>query len=150
MMNMGKKMKYYVFMAGIAACAVIAIALLSRNRDNGKAESGPEETLTIFCKAMAEGDFGKAMQLCDTLTMKEHIMEYHQIWNDLQKKDSGALAIASDILKNAGMEIGQVIKDGNTREIHYTIEAGGLVIKKAASMRKEEGEWKIERIIDKY
>ncbi len=146
---MSRRLKFFVFIIGAAAGAIIAIMLLSKGRGTGSVETGPEDTLESFCKAMAEGEFERAMQFCDTLTMKEHVLEYHQAWNAMQEKDSSALAIASEMLENARIVIKQMTKDGNTREVHYTIEVGDVIIKKAASMRKEEGEWKIERIIDK-
>lgn len=146
---MNRRLKFFVFIIGVAAGAVTAVVLLSRGRDTGSVRIGPEETLEAFCRAMAAGKFQAAEEFCDTLTMKEHLMKYRQTWDELEQKDSGVLAIASGMLESSEIIMEQTVKNGDTREIHYTIKFGEDNISKVASMRKEEGEWKIERITDR-
>lgn len=133
---------------------VMAVMLLTagcgeRKGKEKAAVMGPEETVEAFCRAVAGGHFEEAMSLCDTLTMKGYIERYSQAWNMLTKKDSGATAIAAASLAEAEMMIENVSKDGDMRIVTFTIDAAeGMNKKKTATVRKDEGVWKVEKITD--
>ncbi len=128
-------------MAMVAGCG--------ERRDKTGGQMKPEETVEAFCKAVARGDFKTAMPLCDTLTMKEYIDNYVQAWDVLVQKDSGAVAIAASSLAESVFTVDDITKDGEKRIVSYTITAGdGMQKKKSATVKKEEGEWKVEKITD--
>ena len=130
---------------------ILSLTLLRRGEDKSDAKGlGPEETIGIFCQAIASGDFERARALCDTMTMKSYIETYSEAWNMLQKQDSCSLGIASGILSEMKIEIEDAKKEGNKRSIFFTIDAGnGMVKKKTATVRKIEGEWKVQEIKDR-
>ena len=67
----------------------------------------------------------------------------------LVRKDSGAVAIASAVLAEADFRTEDVVKDGDRRKVTYTIETGdGQNKRKTATVKKEEGVWKVEEITD--
>ena len=133
----------------ILIMAVILLTAGCGERKEKAAVMGPEETVEAFCSAVAGGHFEEAMSLCDTLTMKGYIERYSQAWNMLTKKDSGATAIAAASLAEADMIIENVSKDGDMRIVTFTIAAGeGMNKKKTATVRKDEGVWKVEKITD--
>ncbi len=53
------------------------------------AAAGPEETVSAFYGALAEGDFDKASRLCDTLTMGGYIGRYASEWVRYSLEASG-------------------------------------------------------------
>lgn len=139
-----------VFLAGAAAVMLLAAAGCGQRKAEKKAAvMGPEETVEAFCRTMAAGKFEEAMSLCDTETMKGYIERYAQAWNMMAKKDSGATAIAASSLADADIMVEDIVKDGDRRTITYAIAAGeGMEKKKAATVRKEDGVWKVEKITD--
>ena len=88
----------------ILMVAVAAVAVACGCNGDGK-EDGPEAVVTAFSRAMAEGDWDEAVQLCDTVSMKGYISAYQDAWNYLQKQDSSVLAIASSILSKADFKV---------------------------------------------
>lgn len=131
-----------------AACFVVSFAAGCGNGGTEKAEMEPEDVVEAFSRAVASGDFETAHSLCDTVSMKSYLDDYIQAWEALQKQDSSALAIASSILSGASFNIEKVEKDGEDRNVHYTLEADGNVKERKARVRKEEGEWKVLEITD--
>ena len=107
-------------------------------------ESGPEGTLETFYKNLCAGNFDQAGSLCDTLKMKEYLAGFQDAW---KTKDSTARRIASDILSGLTVTVTDTEKDGQTRTIFYELSsADGSGKEKVATLRREEGEWKIEQI----
>ena len=101
-----------------------------------------------FSKALASGDFENARCLCDSIAMKDYIEGYAEVWNRLQKEDSSALAIAASLLSEAEMSIIRSEKTGDGKDVYYRIEADGNVRELKATVKKEEGEWKVKMITD--
>lgn len=111
-------------------------------------ESSPEETLKNFCQAVFAGDFDKAESLCDTLSMKEYICSIRTAW---EEADSSVMTIVPAILAETEINMTEVIKNGQERTIHYELTAiDGSRREKTATVRKEEGEWKISEITDRH
>lgn len=113
-----------------------------------KKAMGPEAAVETFCRAVAAGDFETAGGLCDTVSMKEYLDEWRKVWNDLQKEDSSALAIASSMLSGAEIEVIRTERNGEKRTVLYRIEAEGNSKTRTATVKNEEGEWKVEEISD--
>ena len=63
-------------------------------------------------------------------------------------EDSSALNIASSILEKAVIEVTEVRKDGEKRVVLYTLEADGHSKTRKATVKKEEGAWRVEKITD--
>lgn len=112
-----------------------------------EAELGADETLKTFYRGLCAGDFDGAAVLCDSLSMDGYINGFRDRW---EKTSSKVCAMASDILSEMAVSVTDVGKNGHTRTIFYTLTAtDGQSKEKVATLRKEEGEWKIETITDR-
>lgn len=138
-------MKNKIFI--IALIGICTIMYGCRNAEEKKA-MGPEDVVEAFSKALASGDFENARCLCDSIAMKDYIEGYAEVWNRLQKEDSSALAIAASLLSEAEMSIIRSEKTGDGKDVYYRIEADGNVRELKATVKKEEGEWKVKMITD--
>lgn len=130
--------------------ALIGICTLMHGCGNAedKKEMGPEAVVEAFNRAVTAGDFDAACSLCDTVSMKGYLDSYIEAWETLQREDSSALAIASSLLSGAVLEISKVEKDGEGKVVYYTLEADGHRKERKATVKKEEGEWKVQEITD--
>lgn len=141
-----KKIFIYLFVAA-------AMFWVSGCAGRQSIEMGPEQTVTAFNEAMAQGRFGDAAALCDTLLMDGYLKRYADRWDKAMKADSGTAAAASSLLSGISTDIVSVEKDGDDRVVCYTVGIPGLdepgnSARKArkAIVRKEEGEWKIKSV----
>lgn len=124
------------------------IAVGCGGNGSGKAD-GPEAVVTAFSKAVATGQWNEAYGLCDTLTMKEYISANQQAWEYLEKADSNVMKIAAQLMAEVNVEVIDVEKADNGREVHYAIEIEGMrKERKAAVAKDEEGAWKVTAITD--
>ena len=140
---MNRILKYLIVAAGM----VMAAGCGGNNAEEKRA-MGPEAAVETFCRAVAAGDFETAGGLCDTVSMKGYLDEWRKVWNDLQKEDSSALAIASSMLSGAEIEVIRTERNGEKRTVLYRIEAEGNSKTRTATVKNEEGEWKVEEISD--
>lgn len=140
---MNRILKYLIVAAGM----VMAAGCGGNNAEEKKA-MGPEAAVETFCRAVAAGDFETAGGLSDTVSMKGYLDEWRKVWNDLQKEDSSALAIASSMLSGAEIEVIRTERNGEKRTVLYRIEAEGNSKTRTATVKNEEGEWKVEEISD--
>lgn len=108
-------------------------------------ELGPGEVVQEYYKAICSGDFGKAASLCDTICMTGHIEEVRNVW---EQQDSTITAIIADILSETEVEITDIQKDGDNRNVFYKLANPSYEGKEEiAVVGNEEGEWKIKSII---
>ena len=125
---------------------VVALSAAGCFQTNDR-QQGPEDSLQAFYKALCAGDFTSAESLCDSASMTDYIDEIRYVWDNA---DSTVLAIACDILSEVTVEITDIEKDGQKRTISYILtSAEGEGKGKTAVLSKEEGEWRIEQIIDR-
>lgn len=127
-----------------------AVIICSCNQA-GKQEKalGPEETVEAFCKAVACGDFTAARELCDTVSMAPYIDACQEKWDNMARMDSALVDIAAALLSSAQIEINETVKDGECRKVFYTIDATmGMKKEKVATVKKEEGAWRVGMISD--
>ncbi|MBQ7811338.1 MAG: DUF4878 domain-containing protein [Bacteroidales bacterium] len=137
------------FIGGVALGAVAAFLFLTGGCKGGQSvEMGPAEVVEAFNRAVTAGDFEKASELCDTVAMKDYLDSYKEAWEVLSAEDSTVLSIASSILEKAVTDVTEVRKEGDRRTVIYTLEADGHSKTRKATVRKEEGEWRVERITD--
>ena len=114
----------------------------------GEAALGPGETLETFYTSLFSGDFEGAESLCDTLGMKEYIGNVRDRWNEA---DSSVMAIVPAILSETAVSITDIVKNGQERTVFYKLTAtDGSDKEKIATLRKEEGGWKIKSITDRH
>lgn len=129
----------------ILMTAVTAAAGGCRQAEN----AGPEAVVEAFNRAVTCGDWCCAEDLCDTASMREYLESYKEAWETIQRTDSSAAAIAATILSGAVLEFDKVERDGDSRNVYYTLEADGHTKERKAVVKKtEEGEWKVTAITD--
>ena len=105
--------------------------------------------MEAFNRAVTCGDWCCAEDLCDTASMREYLESYKEAWETIQRTDSSAAAIAATILSGAVLEFDKVERDGDSRNVYYTLEADGHTKERKAVVKKtEEGEWKVTAITD--
>ena len=126
--------------------AVVALTTAGCFQTNDR-EQRPEDKVQAFYLALCSGDFEQAESLCDTLTIGEYIGKFRSAW---EAADESIAAIAADILSETSVKITDTRKDGQKRTISYTLTStDGQNKGKTAVLKSEEGEWKIEQIIDR-
>ena len=128
--------------------AVVAGIAILAGCGRGEKAMGPEETVEAFCRAVTAGQWSQAEALCDTLSMKEYIDSHKEAWATLQAEDSCTLAIAEAILADTVMTVEEVRKEDDRRVVSYTLAADGNSKTRMAVLKKEAGEWRVERITD--
>ncbi len=130
---------------------IAAAVIICSCNQAGKQEKalGPEETVEAFCKAVACGDFSTARELCDTVSMAPYIEACQEKWDNMARMDSALVDIAAALLSSAQIEINETVKDGECRKVFYTIDATmGMKKEKVATVKKEEGAWRVGMISD--
>ena len=114
----------------------------------GESALGPGETLETFYTSLFSGDFEGAESLCDTLVMKEYIGNVQDRWN---QTDSSVMAIVPAILSETSLDVTDIVKNGQERTVFYELTAAdGTSREKIATLRNEEGAWKIKAITDRH
>ena len=144
---MNRKLIIYS-VAAVMIIGAMAAAILLKDNDSKKAETGPEAVVEAFSRALAAGDFGKAAELCDTISMADYMDRYRKTWESLHKKDSSVLGIASSILKDAQISIEGTEKKDGDRIVRYTIETAGNTKTRTATLKKVEKGWIVEDVTD--
>lgn len=113
-----------------------------------EASLGPDETLETFYTNLFAGDFDEAESLCDTLGMQEYIGVLKGVWG---QADSSVMTIVPAILSETAVSITDIVKNGQERTVFYKLTAtDGSDKEKIATLRKEEGGWKIKSITDRH
>ena len=128
--------------------ALAVSTLLMGCQQNGESKLGPDGTLEAFYKSLCVGDFEQAESLCELPSMEEYVNEFRSAW----EKNEGAIrTIASAILAEASIEITDTEQSGQNRTIFYKMTTtDGLSKEKIATLKKEEGAWKITAITDRH
>lgn len=145
-----KNRRKLVYITGAAIIAALPFFLFNGG-GSSQAEKhlGPEAVVEAFTSAMKEGNFDKAENLCTADTMKVYMDAYKQKWEELKEANGEAFEETVKVL--AGTEIhfeGMQEIDGMCM-VDYTLEMNGVQKKHQATLRKEEGEWKVVKITDK-
>ncbi len=113
-----------------------------------EAALGPGETLETFYTNLFAGDFDETESLCDTLGMQEYIEVLRAAW---EQTDSSVMTIVPAILSETAVSITDIVKNGQERTVFYKLTAtDGSDKEKIATLRKEEGGWKIKSITDRH
>lgn len=135
----------------ISIVALIGICALIHGCGNAeeKKAMGPEEVAESFCRAVAGGEFGQAWALCDTVAMKGYIDGQKEAWEMLEKQDSSAFSIASQMLSEIEFTVDDIVKEGDERHLFCSIGFDGNRKGKLIILKKEEGEWKVKETSDR-
>lgn len=111
-------------------------------------EMGPVETVEAFFKAVTAGDWAEAEALCDTVSMTEYIESNKAAWSRLEREDSGAMAVTKSLIAQTSISIEEVKREDEKRIVTYTLVIEGLSKTCEATLKKEEGAWRVEKIQD--
>lgn len=134
-----------------AAVAVMACSCGPNEGREGREQKalGPEETVLTFCRAVSCGDFDKAREFCDTVSMDTYLRMNMAGREKIEQTDSTVAKIATALLSEAEIEIGNTVKDGDSRVVSYSISSTtGITKNKTATVKKDKGVWKVEKITD--
>ena len=138
----------FILLTGAALLAASAIFIFSSRSDEGE-KPGPEGVVTEFVSAMKTGDFDKAYGLCDTSSMSDHLKAYAQMWEEKSQQDSAAFSAINEILAGTQVHIQSMAEADGTCVVEYMLEMEGARKESSATLRLEEGEWKIVEITSK-
>ena len=139
----------YGFIAGVAIGALAAVILLTRGCSKNTSMD-PEDVVEAFTKAVAAGRFEEADGLCDRNSISGYIDTYRNAMEKRSGSDSAAVAIAAGILSDISVEVTDVVKAKRSRTVFYTIrDIYGHSKEKVATLKDEEGEWKVTEIRDR-
>ena len=128
--------------------AVAGMVILTGCCGGQERAMGPEETVEAFCRAVTAGEWTEAKALCDTTSMRDYLDSYRETWETLLKKEGRVMEIAQTLLAETVTTIKDVRREDDRRIISYTLTADGNSKLKEATLRKEEGAWRVERITD--
>ena len=128
--------------------AMAASVFIMGCQQNGENKLGPDDTLESFYRNLCSGAFEQAENLCDILSMEEYVNGFRLAW---EKNDSTIRTVASAILADVSIEIADTEQSGQNRTIFYKMTAAdGQSKEKIATLKNEEGAWKITAIIDRH
>ena len=109
---------------------------------------GPVETVEAFCKAVTAGQWDEAESLCDITTMKDYISTCQDAFEKMRKQDNAVMAIAEGIIAGSEITVNDSRKVEDKRVVTYTLTTGEYSKTRKATLRKEEGAWRVEKIAD--
>ena len=98
-------------------------------------EMGPVETV-------------EAESLCDITTMKDYISTCQDAFEKMREQDNAVMAIAVGIIAGSEITVNDSRKVEDKRVVTYTLTTGEYSKTLKATLRKEEGEWRVEKIED--
>ena len=123
--------------------------VLASGCGNGNSKPGPAEVVEAFTQAVAAGRFEEAAGLCNEGAL-EYVNTYEKALSAEFKADSTDTSIASRIMSEVKVSVTEVSKGKGFRTVFYSIEdAYGDRKDKIATVRNEEGEWKVTEIRDR-
>jgi hypothetical protein len=138
-------MSKFIFFVNVAVAGMVVLTGCSGGKEKAM---GPEETVETFCRAMATGEWKEAEALCDTVSMREYLNSYKDTWEVLLKEEGRVMEIAQVLLAETATTIKDVRREDDRRIVSYTLTVDGNCKTREATLRKEEGAWRVERISD--
>ena len=143
------KTRKFMILTGAALIAASAIFAISSLSNEGE-KLGPEGIVTEFVSAMKVGDFDKAYGLCDSASMHGHMDAYMKMWEKNSQKDSAEFSALKDILAGTELRFKGMTEGDGTCVVEYALELEGSKKECSATLRMEEGEWKLMEITDRH
>ena len=142
---MNNIMSKIIFGINVAVVGLVCFTGCNWGKDKAM---GPEETVDAFCRAMTAGEWAEAEALCDTLSMRDYLDSHKEAWETLMKEESRIVEIAQEIMAGTVMTVNDTRREDDRRVVSYTLAADGNSKTRQATLKKEEGAWKVERISD--
>ena len=133
----------------VAALLAVAAVFVFSSRSQDIEKLGPEGVVTEFVSAMKTGEFDKAYSLCDSASMHNHLEAYAQMWQEQSQKDSASFIAMTEILAGTEIHFKDVTQGDGTCVVEYALEMEDSRKNCTATLRLEEGEWKLVEITDK-
>lgn len=146
-----KNIYKYAFITGVAigaAAAVILIISGSRKEKEEKMEAA--ETVELFCRSVASGDWEDAAQVCDTLLMQDYIDRCRNIWEtETDREEKRIVELAKEMMSSMTFTALQEKKVPGGVEVSFCIEMEGEEARyRTATLKRQEGIWKVTEITD--
>ena len=146
-------MKDIIRFATVITCIIgslgLSVMLTGCKGGEKKSVLSPEATVERFTRHIAAGEFDKAAGLCDTVSMRDYIENCINAWERHENKDSSVFSIASGMLSEIEISIGEIIKEEDRRHVFYSISVDDNKKDKLMILQKEEGEWKVTAVADR-
>lgn len=141
----------YLYLAAIAALGIGAYFLFGNVETFSKENKvlGPEGVVEEFTSAMKKGEFDKAVEFCNADSMNVYMEAYKQMWNKLSKKDGETFAETAKILAGTQLNFTGMQELDGVCTVDHTLELNGVQKNHQATLRMEEGEWKMIKITDR-
>lgn len=141
----------YVIIMGLALLACGVGVLLTHSNEGNADELSAEETkaesvLERFIYALRDGDFETASSMCDTTSLQDYLDAYKQGWEKQSMKDSADFAAIRSIIANTTMSTDKMEELDGVCIIDYTLSMDDQTKRCQATVKKEEGEWKVAAI----
>ena len=108
----------------------------------------PETALQEFYGFLTSGSFDKAAGMCDQATMESYLSSYKAELDEMKQVDSAAYANVKEMMKETEIIVTGIKEEEGRCQVTYRIEALGNSKTRTAELRKEEGEWLVEKITD--
>jgi hypothetical protein len=143
------KIGRFLVLTGAALLAVSAIFVFSCRSQEGE-RLGPEGVVTEFVSAMKTGDFDKAYRLCDSASMHGRLDPYIQMWKKMSQKDSASFSAMTEILAGTEVHFKGMTEGDGTCVVEYAVKMEDSGKNCSATLRMEEGEWKLVEITDRH
>ena len=128
--------------------AVMGLVMIAGCGGSNEKALGPEETVEAFYRVITAGEWVEAEALCDTVSMRDYLDSHKEAWETLSQEDSTVSAIAEQILSGTVLKVEDVRRQDDRRVVTCTLEADGHMKTREATLGKEEGAWRVERISD--
>ena len=137
--------RHYIY--SILAAATLLFAGCG---SSGSRQLGPAEVVESFTQAVAAGRFEDAALLCNEVVAGQYVEAYKKALTAEAKADSTATSIAARIMSEVKVTVTEVSKGKGYRTVFYSIEdVYGDRKEKIATVKNEEGEWKVTEIQDR-
>ena len=138
--------RHYIYIILVAAVCLLTVGCSG----GGSKQFGPAEVVETFTQAVAAGRFEDAGLLCNEAVADQYIETYKKALTAEAKADSTATSIAARIMSEVKVTVTEVSKGKGYRTVFYTIEdVYGDRKEKIATVKNEEGEWKVTEIQDR-
>ena len=149
---MKKRRRKYVYLAAIAILGVGACLLFGNGETSSREEKklGPEAVVGEFFSAMKAGEFKTAEKFCNADSMTVYMNAYQQKWKKLSENNKGTFEETAKILSETQIDFNGMQELDGVCIVDYTLEMNGIQKMHQATLRMEEGEWKMVRITDKH
>lgn len=146
-----RRRRKYVYLAAIAILGVGALLLFgngeSVSQENKKL--GPEGIVAEFFSAMKAGEFKTAEKFCNADSMTVYMNAYKQKWEKLSQ-NKASFEETVRILSETKLDFTGMEELDGVCTVDYTLEMDGVQKMHQATLRMEEGEWKMVKITDKH